>query len=250
MHGLAAIGVCAGLLVACGGSESVNLEQPADGGSDAPFVDGGGGIELPPDGESLCPKGACNYQTQAGCSGAQACQPAFSADSVTPTCAAPGTVPIGGACKAVGDCAKGGFCADGQCRTLCCGADYSACPDGESCIRQLSFNGSNGPVSAGVDLCFPVGTCKLFEANACGDKRACQIVDGRGKVACAPVGAGDQGAACSPQAPCIEGFSCVGGKCTRLCKAVASGGEPTCDEGEGRCIHSDRDPPGVGECTP
>ena len=39
-------------------------------------------------------------------------------------------------------------------------------------------------------------------------------------------------------------------ECRRLCKAVEGGGEPSCKEGEGVCVHFHRDPPGVGECTP
>jgi hypothetical protein len=30
---------------------------------------------------------------------------------------------------------------------------------------------------------------------------------------------------------------------------VEGGGEPACKEGEGICVHFNRDPPGVGECT-
>jgi hypothetical protein len=31
---------------------------------------------------------------------------------------------------------------------------------------------------------------------------------------------------------------------------VEGGGEPFCQEGEGICVHYNRDPQGVGECTP
>jgi hypothetical protein len=96
-------------------------------------------------------------------------------------------------------------------------------------------------------LCEPVNQCDALVPSSCTEpKTTCQIADGTGATACLPEGTG---AAADP-CPCKGGFSCVGDKCRRLCKAVAGGGEPSCSLEEGVCVHFNRDPSGVGECTP
>jgi hypothetical protein len=65
-------------------------------------------------------------------------------------------------------------------------------------------------------------------------------------TACVPEKTGSPGDPC----PCKGGTTCVADTCRRLCKAVAGGGDPSCPTDEGICVHYDRDPAGVGECTP
>lgn len=242
--------------VACGGDS--DDDDDSSNNPDKPLVilDGGGGIEDPPDGASLCPSGECNYQTQEGCSAEQACWPGVVGEGeLQPKCQTTSGTGINGTpCTEWFDCAPGYLCAAGACRKLCCGGDWTACPEGESCIRQLMVPAPQDPASAQVDLCFPTGGCDPLDPNACADQadRSCQLVDPTGAVACAPEGVGTVGDTCSPGEPCAAGFSCVGTTCRRLCRAVElEPGDPRpCPEAEGVCIHFDRNPQGVGECTP
>ncbi len=246
-------------LVGCGGSRS---DEPKPDASPTVY-DGGGTLPNPPDGESLCQPGACNYQSQ-DCSGGASCLPTTTppgAGPWPPSCQPAGTTPVGTPCSAWSDCEVGAFCAGmtastaGVCRTLCCGGDWSACPSGESCIQQLFLlppgaTETKDAVYAGADLCAPVNTCDLFEANACADEpgRTCQIVDPIGNVACALSGDTPIGEPCSSLKRCVEGASCVGARCRRLCRAI-EGGQPACPADEGVCVHFARNPEGVGECT-
>ena len=50
--------------------------------------------------------------------------------------------------------------------------------------------------------------------------------------------------------PALAAGPVPGGECRRLCKAVAGGADPFCQSGEGTCVHYNRDPASVGECTP
>lgn len=255
---VSALAAAAVALGACG-SNSSSSSPPSDAGtgSDAPGVilDGGGVVPSPPDGASLCPKGTCNYQTQSGCGATLACRPALTGGAAAPSCQTAGSKQSGAPCQAWKDCARGYLCAGGACHKLCCGGDWSACGSGQSCIRQLFVKApdAGAPVSAGVDLCFPVNDCNVLDPNSCADAgsgQSCQIVDPIGDVACTPSGTGTVGAPCSETAPCSGGFSCVGDKCRRLCRAVVGGGQPACPASEGICVHFNRDPAGVGECTP
>jgi hypothetical protein len=139
---------------------------------------------------------------------------------------------------------------EGLCRKQCCGGDWSACDEGESCIRSLEVRAGGEVIPAGVDLCFPVGTCDLFDSEGCADEpgRECKLVDPTGAVACSPVSSVKLGDACAPPEVCSQGLSCVGGFCVKLCAWQACG-EPACSEAEGTCVHFERNPPGVGECT-
>jgi len=222
------------------------------GGRDPSVLDAGGPPPTPPDGEALCPSGICNYQSQSGCASTLACRPVIAEDSnVEPGCVAAGDRLVGETCEAWTDCAPGLLCAEGTCRRLCCAGDWSVCGDEESCIRQVSVPVGEATVQTGASLCYPVGGCDVLDPTSCGDDdgRTCQIVDARGKVACAPEGVGQAGDFCSNGTPCIGGFACVAERCRRLCRMV-EGGEPACPPDEGTCVHFTRDPPGVGECTP
>ncbi len=243
---------------ACGTADRVS--GPA-GSADCPEVveDGGGGVPGPPDGALECPEGPCNYQLNSGCDATEACLPSVDPETpeVAPACQSAGEGRAGDECTAwadPSDCAPGYFCADGACRKLCCGGDWSACDEGSSCFRPLFIR--LGPVDdqqdvpAGVGLCFPTGTCDVLEPESCADEdgRTCKIVDPTGKVACVRSGSGKVGESCESAEYCGPGLSCVANECRRLCRAEACG-EPACPQSEGICTHFDRNPPGVGECS-
>jgi hypothetical protein len=272
----AAISLCfvataGALAVACGTAGSVSN---AHEGVVCSLYWGGGIIPPHPDGASLCGKGVCNYQTQTGCESGKTCGPHLDlpTDTVAPLCRYPGTQAEGQPCDNTATppllCGTGTFCADGLCRKLCCGGDWSACPAGQSCIRQAEYQvgpkGSEKTISAGVDLCFPVGTCDVFDTTACkSEGRVCRIVDPTGAVACAPDSPLALGDSCDHDHQCGAGMVCAdaadgkNGVCRRLCRWTFCG-EPSCQPGEGVCVHFNRDPVGgrggqhdtVGECTP
>lgn len=241
------------LTVGCGGGASDAAGSgDASGGSGGPVVilDGGGAIPEPPDGESLCPAGTCNYQTSAGCPVDEpSCVPALAMNNTSaPSCEAAGPGASGGACASWTDCAAGHICVTGVCRKLCCGGDWTGCASAdEHCVQTLQLQGSGGAaVATGAMLCLPVNTCDALAPSSCKTPGAtCQIVDPTGATACFPEGTGGSLAPC----PCKGGFLCVAGACRRLCKAVVGGGEPSCEPDEGVCVHFNRDPAGVGECT-
>jgi hypothetical protein len=249
-------GCFGGTELACEGA--TNTPDPTDGGGGQqptdPILDGGGTIPPPPNGASLCPPGICNYQTGTGCApdgGPVSCVPLPAATSVAPACERAGQTPFGGACTQWTECASGAICAEKVCRKLCCGRDWTGCATPtEHCIRPLHIElANNNVVNTGAFLCYPVNTCDALQPSSCASievNTTCQIADPTGATACLPDGTGGVASPC----PCKGGFTCVEGGCRRLCKAVAGGGEPSCPAEEGRCVHFNRDPAGVGECTP
>jgi hypothetical protein len=150
------------------------------------------------------------------------------------------------------------FCFERACRKLCCGGDWSGCDEGESCIRQLSvrlddmMSDAGVVVDANVDLCFPIDTCDVFETDSCDDEpgRECRIVDPTGAVACAPDSNIGLGEPCDVVNQCDQGLHCVDNRCRALCRAESCDEEPSCENADDICVHFDRDPDGVGECTP
>lgn len=246
MRGKAKDGLVLGFLclMACEGESTV--QQPQE--EPKVILDGGGEIPVPPNGELACPVGACNYQSGAGCAG-QTCAPALMAnDAVVPQCQPAGNAASGAACALSSECQPGYACAAGSCRKLCCGGDWTGCAsENEHCFRPVVYKGSTGNViNTGAMLCYPIGICDPLVPASCTEVgTTCQIVDPTGAVSCLPEGTGASGQPC----PCKGGFLCVEGACRRLCKAVEGGGEPSCQLGEGVCVHFNRDPPGVGECT-
>ncbi len=214
------------------------------------MLDGGGVPLSPPNGVLACPPGACNYQTQHGCKATEACAPALAGNSVKPSCGPAGSKSEGASC-AWGDCGAGMFCAEGKCRHLCCGGDWSACPKGQACSESLSIapTADSKPISAGVGICKPVDHCKPLDPQACPAGRSCQLVDGNGDWTCMLSGSAKSGEACGADAFCSPGYGCYGGTCRRLCQPTTDG-QPACPASEGVCVHFVRDPAGIGECTP
>ncbi len=253
-----AAALIASLFAACGGGETAESSAPDPPGCPRLVEDLSLRVPDPPDGPAMCATGDCNYQTQEGCDDTQACRPQFNATDpeVNPGCEPAGAGESGDECSAQADCAHGYYCAvteadqPGTCRKLCCGADWSGCDAGESCIRSLSVRAGGEVIEADVDLCFPVNDCDLFDPESCDDpSRECKIVDPVGNVACAPRSNADVGEECAPPTVCKQGLNCVGGLCVKLC-AFEECGDPACSAEEGTCVHFERDPAGIGECTP
>ena len=240
-------------LPSCGTTTTVNEPYSDAGVSPRVILDGGRPIDDPPDGELECPAGECNYQLGTGCTAGSGCRPQFTATSsdVHPGCEAAGSGVTGSTCKAQADCAAGYYCAEGSCRKQCCAGDWTACDPGESCIRQVSVHAGDSIVDSGLNLCFPVNDCDPLQPGPCNGvaTRECKIVDPTGAVACEPLSTAREGDACAPPAVCAAGLTCVLQECRKLCRAVV-GGLPACSAAEGICVHFNRDPKDVGECTP
>ena len=239
-------------LPSCGSSSSVSAPDSTAGAPNV-IMHGDDPLPDPPDGASLCPTGQCNYQSGVGCDAGFGCRPQFTATAtdVSPGCEAAGTGVTGSACQAQADCAAGDYCAEGICRKQCCAGDWSACDAGESCIRQVDVRAGGVVVDSGLALCFPVNDCDPLVTGPCNgaSNRECKIVDPTGAVACEPLAQAQEGDACTKDVACAAGLSCVLEHCRKLCRALASG-LPACSADEGTCVHFNRDPNDVGECTP
>ena len=249
------VSVVAFSVVSCGSTTS-STDPPdlGDGGCTTAFlIDVHEPLPDPPNGEAACPVGVCNYQTGTGCEAGSACRPHFTAQSpdVSPGCEPAGTGVVGSACTLGKDCAPGYYCGEGSCRKQCCGADWSACDAGESCIRQVDVRAGGQVIDSGLALCFPVNDCNPLDKLTCNGSttRECKIVDPTGAVACEPHGTAKLGEACDPTNTCVAGTVCVLDQCRQLCSADACG-DVTCPADAGACVHYRRDPDGVGECTP
>lgn len=177
------------------------------------------------------------------------CEPSGT-DGKTPVCLPAGSAALGAACQMWTDCVRGAVCADGVCRKLCCGKDWTGCPANERCFARFVVQLPAAKVDSLAYLCLPVNGCSALDPASCAAIKpgtTCQIADPTGATACLEEGTGQMPA---DPCPCKGGFTCVSGGCRRLCKAVPGGGEPSCPEGEGRCVHWTKDPEGVGECSP
>ena len=245
----------------CSSSAGSNSTGDADSGANdpslEPVLDASRPLAPPGrDGAAACPAGICNYQTGAGCAAdTPSCVPLPNAQgtAVLPACAPAGALVSGEACHEWSDCAPGNVCVGGVCRKLCCAGDSSACAGGEHCVRRFELDlGQAGVVASGADLCFPVNTCNVL-LDGCDPlerRTACQIADVTGATACLPTGARGAGDRCDEHTACVAGFTCADQWCRRFCAAVSGGAEPRCPPQEGRCVHFQNDPAGVGECTP
>lgn len=249
----------AGALVACQSTNVPTQGTARDGGSTGGLIilDAGATNPLAPDGAASCNAG-CNYQTQQGCDAGSMCHPAIDSEQeVVATCQPAGTLAAGDPCTWL-ECQPGYICsADGRCRHMCCGGDWSVCEANESCTGaiELLMPGSSVVVSAGVGVCEPTDACDVFDETSCPAGQSCYIIDSRGGLSCLPIGSSDAYELCSADELCKAGLTCVAshngvGTCRRLCRAVV-GGTPECPPAEGMiCTHYAYDPPGVGECVP
>ena len=226
------------------------------------YFGAGGPAPVVPDGASLCDEGPCNYQTQEGCGATDTCSLRLEpgGQDISPACRPAGALPKGSPCNPQATalperCGRGLFCSTTGCRKLCCGGDWTACDEGESCIRQLVIEVNGAQVPAGADLCLPVNDCDPLDPNSCAEKgRVCRIADPVGNVACMPpstLGVGDpcdQANQCGPGLHCTRSSESAQGACHHLC-AFGPCVADTCGA-EGTCVHFPRDPDGIGECVP
>lgn len=181
-------------------------------------------------------------------------------------------------------CVPGLFCLHaagkpGICRKLCCGVegasygDWRACDPGESCVRQITAQFEVPPGShqfvekdAHVFACVPVNNCDPLDRTSCTsdasdpERPVCRIADPLGNVACLPPGKANLGEPCDHTHQCgpvqncahtvdKQGIELQTLECRRLCRMAACG-DQACPTNEGICVHFNRDPVGVGECTP
>ena len=237
----------------CERSEASSTTYAGVGGLGSAMVTAvAGTAPVPPGGPETCPEGPCNYQTQSGCGEGELCHPQLTDAGVEPGCQEAGDKGNAEACE-WGECQPGLFCAAGTCRTLCCGRDWSACPENESCRAELVVDDpttlDSNPV--GAYACIPVNDCRLF-GDACPSGQACQIVDNRGSVACGPTGDAEFDDPCDSQRLCSAGFICLlqtqgdagvgaagsasaaSGGCRRLCSLSHDAGAASCPAAEGR----------------
>jgi hypothetical protein len=263
----AVLGVVAAVMggAACGATGSVTSSELQCG-----VYLGGGVIPAAPDGASLCPAGPCNFQTQEGCGTGANCVPHYDAaqDAVVPACLTAGARARGETCDNITTiCARGLLCVEGQCAKDCCGGDWTACPAGESCIRQAVAlrNGKGVLISydEGLGYCARVNNCDVLDATSCAGNTArpvCRIADPLANVACMPPSDKKVGDPCDRASQCGPVMTCAATvptattptsfTCRHLCRWGTCHGKPACGPDEGTCVHFNRDPLGVGECTP
>jgi hypothetical protein len=259
--GLHAALSAAGLIcfVACGGADTT---ATTPGKLCSPIGQGGDVLPPAPDGASLCPAGPCNYQSQTGCTGSDSCAIHIddTAGTAAPTCEAAGTVARDAACSDSAPCGNGLVCVDKVCRKLCCGSDWTACGAGEGCVQQIHVSiGTGKPlVDPQVGICVPVNDCNVLDAHSCTTdptRPVCRIADPIGDVACQPASSLNLGDTCDSDHQCGPVMLCAGADssgqsvCRSLCRADRCG-TPSCSNVTDTCVHFNRDPAGVGECTP
>ena len=124
-----------------GGSSGETTLSGGSGGGDGGvqvILDGGGVVAKPPDGEKACPQGACNFQSNQGCTGATSCEPALGPTGVvTPSCEPAGAGKSGDQCAQPSDCAPGYFCVGKTCHKLCCGGEIGRASCRERVLRLV-----------------------------------------------------------------------------------------------------------------
>jgi hypothetical protein len=231
---------------------------------------GGGDIPVAPDGAALCPTNGCNFQTQQGCAAGTNCVPHYDATlaAVVPACRTAGARQRGESCDNVTTiCAQGLLCVEGQCAKECCGGDWTACAAGESCVRQaVALRNPMGDLISydeGLGYCAPVNNCDVLDATSCASNTArpvCRIADPLGNVACMPPSDKGVGDPCDRDHQCGPVMTCAATvrtaktptsfTCRHLCRWGTCSGKPACGPDEGTCVHFNRDPLWVGECTP
>jgi hypothetical protein len=213
-------------LVACGDDDGRPVDSgtgvdsgpitPTDGGGTdtgtGPGTDSGTGVDSGMMMSGMCPAGACNIESGAGCPAGEGCyyDSMEAGGAAAPLCAPAGSGMAGASCNAPNDCREGHICikspggpgTPGECRQVCCGGSTDACAVGDVC---LSVDGSDE-----VGVCETPAGCNIIEQSGCSDGLDCVLLMGDGTTGCRdiPDGAGMQGAACA-EAPCAAGFLCL-----------------------------------------
>lgn len=99
----------------------------------------------------------------------QPARPAIATTKPKPGATTPKLAVRSEACAEPHDCARGLYCALNVCHKLRCGADYTACDEGESCIRALEVRAGGEVIPADAYLCFPVDTCDPLDPSSCAE---------------------------------------------------------------------------------
>lgn len=126
-------------------------------------------------------------------------------------CAAAGSKPIGDTCSRHADCIKGGYCADGRCRSLCAAAapcgEFMGCVQG--CSTRIRFC---EPV--GGQACSPGGPAdQCPEQMTCLPKSMTACIEGE----CVKHGNTTAGGKCVTHRDCAAGTLCLDGICLATC---------------------------------
>ena len=119
-------------------------------------------------------------------------------------CAAPGSVPEGGACNtthppdATSECIEGHICHQGRCRALCVPTAASPCPSEHACLTLSNSYSWCDP------WCDPI-------AQSCQRGEGCYALPGDGQVdfVCAPAIDVPPGSPCSYVNECVPGATCI-----------------------------------------
>ncbi len=227
--------VAALALVGCGDDDS---RMGMDGGSDAFSGVDTGGVDTGMMGvdtnmmmvdtgvdtggmTAMCPAGACNLETNAGCAAGEGCY----WDGTMPVCVAAGSAGTGAACSAPNDCQEGHVCQNDVCVLVCCGGSDLNCNTaaGETC---LNFAGEGG-VSLGFGACITPSGCSLLTQDCTRMGTGCYPIGGDGSTDCLGAGTDAEGEECTASNSCAPGLVCLAdGVCARLCRV--GGGEPSC----------------------
>ena len=256
------------LAVACGDDDTDRSDVsdtvpqadsgPRDSGTgtdagDPVEMDGGRDVDMGNTMTSMCPAGACDLVTNAGCAAGEGCYYAAAEAGADPAplCAPAGTLTTGAPCTDANSCQEGFICVGdpGVCRRICCNGNDADCmpgTTGELCIINLVDDAGE---STGVGACLLPDDCDPVAQTGCAAGEAC-LLSGEGSVICAAGGPGMQGDSCEVDG-CAGGFVCIGGDsgstCVALCDRTVA--EPTCDDATLTCnqLNGYDD---VGVCVP
>jgi hypothetical protein len=185
----------------------------------------------------------CSLLSQTGCAAGEGCYPVAVGESV---CAPAGTVPAGGTCAFLNDCAAGTSCfqldTQAQCLTLC-DPGLPSCGAGEACAEfQPGAGACIGDGGGG-------GACNPVTQTGCAAGEGCYLA-GDGTISeCLPAGSGTAGAVCPPDG-CAPGLVCLmdGNGDQPHCYVHCDVAAPTCGGGN-QCVDLGL-MPNVGVCAP
>lgn len=238
---------CSLALVACGDDDRPSDDDPSTTPRDmGPGRDLGPGVDMfTPDRDlgppvdmggttmTMCPAGACDLVTNAGCPAGDGCYFAAMAagEPPTPLCAPAGTLGDGAACDSANACQEGFICVGdpGTCRRICCGDNDDHCDPtttGQLCL--INIVDAEG-MPTGVGACQLPDDCDPIEQTGCMSPEAC-FPSGEGAFTCAMPGPGTQDDSCEDEG-CAAGFLCINGASGAVCAEICdrSVAEPTCD---------------------
>lgn len=232
-----------------GGTDAPPAEDAATTEDAGDRTDGGADVDSGPS-PSMCPPGACNVETNAGCDVAmgEGCYWATSPEGEGPAamCVPAGGGVAGSPCEFVNSCREGHTCFLGTCRPVCCGS-ASSCSLGDLCVGAALPPGTPGALGT----CVTPSDCSVVEQSGCDGGRACYVISQDGSALCIPPPSPGvaTGGACSSLNECAPGNVCLGspGACRRACNPMAAMVECGTDF---RCANVTGWPATLGACVP